>query len=772
VPALGAVRAVARAARRTGLRGLLLLGVLFGLVAGVVLGTVALAERTRGAYPRLVDAVGLDDARVAVAADQPQLLADVRRLPGVREAWATYSWVAQVRGQSLLFVSIGAGQNQPADLLHPVLVAGRTPAPDAPDEVLVSEPLAERRGLTVGSRIPVALLTLRQVSDFDVGFGPPEGPSTELTVVGVGRMPAWGGALANVLAGPAFAQRHAGYAAARPVFVRLTDDPGSAAAFTAGFTAAAARADAVSRSIVADYVPRTVELPRSDADPALATTEQTLVVGLAVVAAVLGMGGAVVVGQGVGRHHQLRREPQLVESALGMGAGQRVTARLLAAAPAAVVAALLAGALGLAAGRLEPLGSLARFEPEPGLRPPWAIAAVGAVATAALFLAIVGVAAAVTGSVRRRRPPAVRPAVTWWSRWPAVTVGVRMAVRGRGGGPGAVMAVAVAVLSVAGIVATLAFGASVDRLVHEPARYGQAADLTVVDAREPDMARLVGDPRVAALATVYSSTVLLADGRPLPGSAAVARKGVIPVAVATGRLPTGYGEIALSPRVARELGVGVGDVLPVQTSGLRPIDFRVVGTVAVVDEGGGLGDGALVAPLQLGQVSQGVPLVSAQIVAAPGRADALAADLGRDLELSGREMPAEVRNLADLLRLPEILAVTLTLVAGLALAHSLLSAARRHRRELTVLAALGATPGQVRATLAVLAATTVVPALLLGVPLGLGIARVLWWQVATSIGVSGELSVPWGVLAVAAPIALGAALVLAVLPRAARAAAR
>jgi len=83
---------------------------------------------------------------------------------------------------------------------------------------------------------------------------------------------------------------------------------------------------------------------------------------------------------------------------------------------------------------------------------------------------------------------------------------------------------------------------------------------------------------------------------------------------------------------------------------------------------------------------------------------------------------------------------------------------------MAVLSALGATPAQVRGAQAVLGVAIVAPAVVLGVPLGLGVARLLWWQVATSIGVAGDLAMPWELLGVAVPAALALALLLALLP--------
>jgi len=96
----------------------------------------------------------------------------------------------------------------------------------------------------------------------------------------------------------------------------------------------------------------------------------------------------------------------------------------------------------------------------------------------------------------------------------------------------------------------------------------------------------------------------------------------------------------------------------------------------------------------------------------------------------------------------------------------LLAAGRRHGRDLAVLTVLGATPGQVRATLAVAALATVLPAVLVGVPVGLGVARIVWWEVATSTGVGGDVAVPVMALVAIGPGLLVGALLAAALPAA------
>lgn len=769
----GAIRAVARAEFRAGWRALLLIALVFGLVGGVVIGAVGLADRTATAYPRLVQQVGLDDARVLVAADQPQLAAAVPTLPGAARVRTDQAWIAQLDGPALRFVSIGAPTTDPGGFVRPVVVEGREPARDAPDEVLVSEPVAASSGLTVGSRVTLRMLTLPEVSEFDVGFGDPDGPSATVTVVGIGRMPAWGGALAPVQATPAFAAKFLPDVIGYAIYVRLQSDPGAAQRFGAAFARTAAVVDQISPSIVTQYVSHSVELPASTIDPSVRAAENVLVVGLIAFVVVLALGGLQVLTQSLLRHHAARRQPQRVEAALGMRAVERTAARVLAATGAAVVAGVVGGALALAAGWLEPLGSQARFEPTPGFEPRWALALLGGAGIAATFLVVVAGTAAIAGMRPTAPVPQPRPtAAPWLRRWPTVLLGTRLALYGRSSQrfvPAATTVVA-ASLAIAGVVAAVAFGASLQRLVDTPVRYGQAADLTIADAREPDVARLVLDPRVAAIDVRSSGTVVLDDGRRVEMSSREQRKGALPVALAEGRLPSAPNEVAVGPRMGAALGVGVDDVVTVRRAGGGTAALTVVGVAVTTSPNGVLGDDLIVTPPQLGQLLHGPPLRDASVLAVPGAADSLFAQLSQDLEIFERQTPDSVRNLADLVTLPEVLALVLAVVAGAGMVHTLLTAGRRHAREVAVLSVLGATPGQVRATLAVMAGATVLPGLVVGVPLGLGVARVLWWQLATATGVAGDLAVPGRMLLVIVPAVLLGALLLSLAPasRAAR----
>ncbi|MCE3555965.1 ABC transporter permease [Pseudonocardia sp. RS11V-5] len=764
----GAVRLVARAELRERGWSLLALGVVLGLVGGVVLGAVAVGERTATAYPRLVEAVHLDDARLIVPADRPALIEALPTLPGVADAWLTEAWVAQVGGPQVQFMSLAAGTASHPGLVTPVVVDGRAADPAAADEVVVSERVAEH-GMGVGTVLPLRMLTLEDMARFAVGFTP-HGPATTVRVVGVARMPAWGQALPDVLAGPAFARALAGTGIGHSAYVRLDPGPDAAARFDEAVAAFAA----AQPSIVGEYLTPGVEHPRAP-DPAVQAAERALLLGVGLFALVVGLGALQVVGLGLLRTAGTARAARSVESALGMTAAQSVAARVGAAVPAAAVAGLLGAGVVVAAGTLAPLGSQARFEPEPGFRPQWALALAGGAALAALFLLVTAAAAAFAW--RRRALAVPEPAVPRegslaavvggsLGRWPTLLLGSRLAQAGTRRGVPPLVTTLAATAAVAGIVATVTVGASLDRLVATPERWAGGADITIADSREPDVVALAEDPRVAILAITDTSYARLGSGGTLGIVSITARKGTPPVALVSGRLPTAADEVAVNPRLAAERGLSAGERIDTLATGGAPHPMTVVGVAVVPNENHGpLGQDLLATGDGLRAVSpeRNFPLLTTHVYARPGAAAALAAELGGRLELAPPTVPDAIRNLGDLGRLPDVLAVVLAVVAGTGLAHSLLVGARRLAREMAVFSVLGATPGQVRITLGVLAASTAVPAVLLGVPAGLGVARLFWWQVASTIGVGGDIAVPVGPIALLiAAVPLGAALVAAV----------
>ena len=119
-----------------------------------------------------------------------------------------------------------------------------------------------------------------------------------------------------------------------------------------------------------------------------------------------------------------------------------------------------------------------------------------------------------------------------------------------------------AVLGVAGVVAVAVFGAGVARLVDTPARWGWAADVSVVDATPEIAASIVADPAVAAVSMLDAATVRI-DGELVNGYASRRHRRRADVDGRRRPSPAGDDEIVLGTRLADRLGRDVGDTVTI-----------------------------------------------------------------------------------------------------------------------------------------------------------------------------------------------------------------
>lgn len=776
--AWGAVGAVARGELRRRWRALLLLGLLAGAAAGLVAGTAAVAVRTGSAYARLLEATRPDDARLLVT--EPRLLPGVLALPQVRSSWTGITVVGQrAGGGPLQYIGVSAGPPPPVGLFHPVVVQGRAAA--AADEVVVSEQVASRiagpMGVDLGDVLALDLLTPTEIRSFATGFGAPDGPRVSLRVVGVVRYPAWGEGLQNVLATPAFADRYAAFSPGPTALVRLAPGPAARAAFDAGVRAATAdarlpRGDGGFAPIEAAYPP----VP----DPTVRASQAVLSGALGLLAGVAGVAGVLLLLQGFARHHAARAGDQRVEAALGLTRAERTLARSLPALLPAALAAAVAAAATAAAGLLDPLGSMARYEPAPGFRlAPGIAAAAAGLAALAVLLVAAGTAAVTVGRTARAAslPGAGAGRLPAGPAW--ATAGAALALRGGRGALGVRGTAVGAALTVAALVAALTVAAGLDRAVGRPERWGWAADFALVDAKEPDVARIAADPRVRDVDVVAGGSVQV-GGRAARGYAVERRKGALPWEVLEGRVPaTGDGtgdagadEVALGPRLARSLGVGVGDDVVARDPNGLDRTLHVVGVVLVPGfDGGRLGDTLLLGRKPLADLAAAEPQLTALVRGVDRAAGtAVGEELAGELELVPATAPAEVTNLADVRHLPWILVAALAVSGGAALAHGLLTTVRRRRRDLAVLSVLGLRPLQVAAAVLVAAVTTAGLAVAVGLPLGAAAGRLLWAELAAASSLAGDPAWPWRWLGLTVAGALALAGLLAAVPavRAAR----
>jgi predicted lysophospholipase L1 biosynthesis ABC-type transport system permease subunit len=148
-----------------------------------------------------------------------------------------------------------------------------------------------------------------------------------------------------------------------------------------------------------------------------------------------------------------------------------------------------------------------------------------------------------------------------------------------------------------------------------------------------------------------------------------------------------------------------------------------------------------------------------------------ASDRRRAIERLQRDFPdtvlfplkqPDLTNLERVGYLPGLLAGLVALLALGTIAHALITAVRRRRRDLAILKTLGFARGQVSQTVAWQATVFAMVATLIGAPLGVAGGRWAWRLVAEQLGVAADPVVPSAsVLAIAASTLLVANLVAA-----------
>lgn len=732
-----AVLAVARAEWRRSWRRLLGLGVLCGVLAGLALGALVVARRSTSAPDRLVATVRPGDVQLRVF--DTALADEIAGLPDVTATWSGSVAVGQLLDRAdVQYVGIVAGPSDGA-LLRPVVVEGRAADPGSLDEVVITEDAQRLGGFEVGDRLRFALLTAEEVSQFDTGFGEPDGGIVETVVTGVVRVPPGMAGGTPVIAPPTFLADHAAAIAGIDLLVGLRRGSGGVDDFVDEVRALRPPGT----DAPADFAPVSA-VPATAGTDALVRSARVLRLGLwltvAAAAAVAGLVGAVTWS----RHASSGGPLQRIEDALGLPRRERVRARVLPAAPAALLAGAVAWCIALVAGWIEPVGTLAAVEPHPGWRADPGAASIGAVLVVLGVLALVGATTRRADAPDRRRPRRSR---------------VPRGVPGRGGWPLAGAAFALgwgrrapvrsalpaAALGVAGLTAALCFMTSLDRLVHDPVRHGWVADAAIADVSDADLEVLAEDPAIGAVTEVTNATILV-DGRETDAYAY--GPGDIGWDLLRGRPPRTAGEVAVGTLLAREADLRVGDRVRTATG----VELTVVGVGLGPDlNGERLGTSVLVTEGGLARVATTSTFREALVRVADGHdRDEVLDRYAAELELARRRLPPAVRDVEALGDVPLLLGLIVA-AGGLAVAaHSLASTARERAASLGALRAMGLTRGRTALTLVAAATVTAVVAVAVGIPLGLAIARLLWGEVAASIGVRGDLSIHPALLLVVA----------------------
>jgi hypothetical protein len=507
-----------------------------------------------------------------------------------------------------------------------------------------------------------------------------------------------------------------------------------------------------------------------------------------------------VLGQALARQTYLESAELPTLRALGMSRAQLSTLGTLRVTIIGVVAGFLAVPTAILLSPFTPIGLARIAEPDPGFAVDTFSLVLGAVSVL-LLTVLVGVVFAWTAArmattgaggseADRQRPSALAGALGRVWRSPSAVVGVRMALepgRGRTAVP-VRSAIFSATLSVAALTASLVFATSLHSLLVTPRLSGYMWDVFVAveEQHEQAAAALRSDPKLAGYSRGGFANVRIGGvslmALNLDGS------GPVRPVITEGAAPAADDEVALGAATMRAAHTAIGrtvDVVLDQAEGApEPARMRVVGTVIVPPNpfsATRLGDGAAVTVPGLLRID---PRAAEQAGSLPFLVR-FAQGVDRDAGLSAvaedlkgipnpfifpAERPASIISLARIADVPVALSGLLVLLAVGTLAHTLVTATRRRRRDLAVLKTLGFVRPQVRGTLAWQATTLAAVALLIGLPTGIAAGRWGWRIFAGQLGVLPDPVVPPFAIFIAVPAALFLVNVVAVFPG--RAAAR
>lgn len=766
----------ARSELRLRWRGFAALALLVGLAGGVCLAAVAGARRTASSYDRFREETLAADAFFTSDTLDAGVLEAALDHPTVASYSEALLFLGSPGGPSdfALVTSADGGYGSAID--RPRVLEGRRPDPRAEHEVAVNEETVTQLGVGVGSAIELETFSVDQFESIEEGFsGRFEGPTVELSVVGVVRAPddLGGVPMIGALGTPAFARRYDGRIGAIPglFVVDLVHGAADLPAFEEGLRRSLPAGEEWGIESAADSAE-----PVRDALSVLST-------GLVLFAACAGIAGAVAGGQALSRQLASAPDDQLALAALGTTRIGRVLATFIPAAAVALGGATVAVVVAVAASPLFPIGLARKAEPDLGFVVDVPALALGFGAVTAVVCCYSLVAAWSVSALGRhavgtpaRRPSVLAAFLARAGSGPRAVIGVRMALepgRGRTSVP-VRPALVGAVAGITGLVAAVTFGSSLGRLVDTPERWGWSFDLAP-DSVEggADAAQYAGEPGVADVGVVDVAFVRV-DGEGAQGHALEAVEGSPSLAVGEGRAPTGAGEIALGRSLLDRLGKDVGDTVALDPAGGSgdPLDYRVVGTATFPtwdDFSSGFAEGAMLTAEGLDRARQSDG--NRKIVIGLDEGDDGAARLrlveghpGSFPIYALPRPPREVSNLAQLDALPGVLGAFLVALAVAAVAHALVVAVHRRRRDLALLRSIGFLRADVRGVVAWQASVLAGVGVVAGIPLGLAAGSATWAMVARSVGVLDDPSFPITTLVVLPFAALAVANLLGALP--------
>jgi hypothetical protein len=796
----------ARADLRRRLLAWIALALLIGIAGGAAIAVAAAARRTDTAYQRFLATSSPSDASITESRDfltQDVDLDQVAALPEVeRSARASFLFFL---GQTADGRRLDQTDFQPlATTRGPLgktldrwkILEGRAFDPDRVDEAMLDFETARTLHLGVGDQLTLRFVRRttfdREIVRFVAGLPArlagtgtqgaidqlpfTDEPEVTFHIVGIVTDPVTFPPIPGQLEPflrltPAFTERYgAGLTGNDVLFVDLADvtDLASFRSDVARLSGGSAAFFGLTQADHEDNVNRTLHL---------AAIVLWLLAGLIALAALL------VSIQALSRQAFFESYDHPVLRALGMTRRERFATGLVRTTVVAVVATVAAVVVAIALSPLWPIGLARLAEPSPGVEVNVAVIGIG---TLAVFLGVLLTGALTTWrwtrpatttrrGARPTRPPLVTRALGGNLRPLPLTLGARQALdggRGRTAVPVRTTVVAAA-LAVATLTTALTFGASLGHLLDTPRLYGWQWDAQIGGRGFPDFgtavtAGLDQNPAVAGYATGTIAEISV-NGVRAEGFAVQASGTGIGPALLAGRAPRRADEIALGTQTLRSADARIGGFVRVLV-GNESRRFRVVGRAVFPDVGdiGQLGRGAYLTFDAVDGVGGAAPRNVVLVKFAAGRDRAAGVASLRHaiapIPVTSAALPRDLASFGRVDGLPIAVAAILGVMAGAVLVSTLLSTIRRRRRDLAVLKALGFLRRDVSRTVTVQAMTLGALALVIGLPVGVVIGRLVWQGFADWQGIPSVPTVSVLVLAALGVAVLVVAAMIAALP--------
>ncbi|HEY5887948.1 MAG TPA: FtsX-like permease family protein [Acidimicrobiales bacterium] len=791
---------------RTQWRSLLALAVLVGMIGGVVLASTMAARRTATAYSRYIDFAHAEDINMGTPGindpTYPAVVTAIERFPEVAAVGPISSQELLTTEEGFEFFALGGLDDRVGTTINrPKILDGRDADPDAEDEVTVNRAMADALHLSPGDTLTLygfngGNADVRQQQHVDVE----DGRRQDFTVTGISLHPNEVVPTAplddapRVYLTPAQVQAHPAEGEEFAfIAVRLRRGAADAPAFRAHFA-----------ELLAGFGVTEEDVPRLEASERTATVQRAIrpqAQALGAFAFLVGLTGLVVLGQAYARQLSADSEDRRSLWALGFTRRQLALTALLRIGLSVTVGAALAVMMAVLAAPRALVGPARLADPDPGVWVDGVVLLIGAGAIVVLLLGRAGLAlravlptarASASSSpagLRRARAVAVLARA---GAPPSATVGVQMALEpDEGNRRTSVGALVGTVVATAAVVAAVTFSVSLDRLVATPELYGWNWDVQLGGGfdpirTEPALRRLRSVSSVAGFSGGNTGELTFTSpsghSREVPTIGLDQIEGAVYPRLVEGHAAEAVDEVVFGATTMADLGVAIGDEVSLVDASGESRSVEVVGRAVLPAIGAGnfttsgLGRGAVVTGDVLGTLGADVGAYTFFLVEYDPDVDGSVADAavlsamddvmtecGQSC-VQGPQQPGDIRNYDRVRSTPVALAAVLVLLAAAILIHTLMTTVRRWRPDLALLAILGFVRRQLAAATAWHALVVAGASLLLGVPLGVGVGRVLWSAFARHLGVDATAVTPWTAIILVVPTALLVSVLVAVVP--------